>query len=58
MSQGTFSDALILWELFKEYFSGVQTFFQGVGPGFWVKMTKLLSGHFSLLYVPRDLGVS
>ena len=61
MSQGTFSDNTdsIGSVNLKEYYFFVQkwTFFQGVSPGFWVKMTKFSSRHFSLVYVPRDLGV-
>ena len=55
MSQGTFLDTLIPLEAFKRIFvfRPKWTFFQG----FWPKMVKFLSRHFSLVYVPRDLGV-
>ena len=45
MSQGTFSDALNRLEAFKRKFVSRP------------KMTKFRSGHYSLAYVPRDLGV-
>ena len=56
MFQGTFSDTLIRPEAFKRVFlfRPKMDFF----PWFWPKMTKVCSRHFSLVYLPRDLGVS
>ena len=61
MSQGTFLETLIRLEAFKRIFvfcPKLDFFSKGLVQGFWSKMTKFSSGHFSLLYVPRDLGVS
>ena len=61
MSQGTFSDTMIHLEVFKRIFVGgpkIDFFPKGLVQGFWSKMTKLLTPFFSLVYVPRDLGVS
>ena len=46
--RGRFKTNLFDWKLLKEYL--VQ--------GFWSKLTKFSSWHFSLVYVSRDLGVS
>ena len=60
MSQGTFKDTLIRLEAFKTIFVFCRKsdFFLRLVHGFWSKMTKFSSQHFSLLYAPRDLGVS
>ena len=41
-----------------DFFVQKSTFFQGVSLWFLAKMTKFGSRHFSLVYVPKDLGVS
>ena len=64
MSLRTLSDTLIRLEAFKiifvfrpkmEFFPREKmVFFHG----FWPKMNKFKSHHFSLVYVPKDLGMS
>ena len=64
MSQGTFSDILIRLEAFKrifvfcpkiDFFPRCKSMVFGKKKK---KMTKFLTRHFSLVYVPSDLGVS
>ena len=57
MSQGTFSDTLIRLKAFKRIFlfrPKIDLFPRGKSMSFGQKR----SGHFSLVYVPRDIGVS
>ena len=56
MSQGPFSDLLIRFEAFKR----IIVFCQKIDFSncFGSKMTKFSSQYFSLLFVPRDHGVS
>ena len=61
MSQGTFLDTLIRLEAFKRIFvfgPKIDFFSKGLVQGFWSKVTKFSSWHFSLVYVPRDLDES
>ena len=49
MSQGSFSDTMILWTLFKEYMSGTQKIdlvSKGLVQGFFVKFDKILKWAF------------
>ena len=58
--RGCFRTHWFNWKLLKEHLYFVQkwTFSKGLVHGFWSKMTKFWSRQFSLVYVPRDLGVS
>ena len=62
MSQGTISDTLIRLKDLKRIFvfrPKIDFFLRRIkAHAFWPKMTKLSSGHFSLVYVPTDPGVS
>ena len=62
--RGRFRTHWFIWKLFKEYLSGVQksTFFQGVSPGFLVKIDQILKWAFFARLCPyaltKDLRVS
>ena len=61
MTQWTFSDKLIRLKTLKRIFvfrPKIDFLLKGQPMLFNEKMTKFLSGHFSLVYVPRDPGVS
>ena len=60
MSKGHFRTKWFNWKFLKHYLCCVQksTFFQRVSPGFLAKNDHIYSRHFSLVYVPKDLGVS
>ena len=61
MSQGTFSDTLIRLNAFKRIFvfrTKNRLFAKRQVHAFWPKRSKCSNGHFLLVYVPRDLGVS
>ena len=57
MSHCTISDTLIPLEAFKRIFV-FRPKLDFFSPGFMVKNDHILKSAFSLLYVPRDLGVS